>query len=292
MSLAPSAQLAAPGASSVPRTDGPGPLAAGELVAMASHELKNPLGVIRMGAQLVRERLADHPAAEPLDREVLDTVCRAAARMERLVRDLLDLAQAGGGRVPFRPAALDVAALLDEACTAARLAAAARTVTLHASCGARTPAVWADRDRVGQVLVNLVDNAVKYAPGGTAVVLRAEAVHPAARASRGVPRGAPGGDRLEADGGGRGSAVRIGVADAGPGLPPGVAARVFDAFWRGPAATAAGTQPALPGHGLGLAIAKHLTEAQGGQIGVAAAAGGGCEFWVILPGVRPSAPTG
>ena len=114
------------------------------------------------------------------------------------------------------------------------------------------------------MVTNLVENALKYAPGGP-IVLRAG------------PAGA-------------GPAVRVEVEDRGPGVPPEERARVWDTFYRGARVTAAAGP--VPGSGIGLAVVKALAQAHGGRVGVEGAAGGGARFWFELPAPGPAGAPG
>lgn len=223
-------------------------LAARERVLHAvSHDLRGPLGAVVAHAELLRDEAP--PGSEA--RERADVVREAAAHMERMIGDLLDVARLEAGHPAVDPAPVPPADLLREARRLLAPAAAAAGVPLRVAAAAALPPVRADRARVLRVLGNLVQNALAASPPGRPVRLRAERI---------------------------GDAVRFSVEDRGPGVPPEEAERVFEAFQRGRSAGRGGL-------GLGLAIARGLVEAHGGRIGVEARPGGGAAFRFTLPAV-------
>lgn len=211
------------------------------LLASVSHDLRTPLTSIKAHAQGLRE-LGDE-RAEIIEHE--------ADRLGRLVEDLLDLSRLNAGALPLRIElnAVDdlLGALLQQ--TEPALGGRAIEVTLPAD----EPLVVGRFDFVQalRVLVNLVENAAKYAPPTEAI-----AVH--------VSR--------------RGGLVAIGVADRGPGIPPAEADRIFEPFYRPP-----GVTPDTAGVGLGLAIARRLARAQEGELAYQPREGGGSLFVLTLP---------
>lgn len=220
-----------------------------EFLGFVSHELKHPLAIITGFVQLMRRRKAYDEAA-------VDAVLAQARRLERLLNDLVDTAQADNGRLALRPGRTDLAALV------AAAAAEAQAMTARHSVRAEVPneqvsGYW-DAERLGQVLQNLLGNAIKYAPDDSEIVARLE------------PR----------DGTGD---VRVSVVDQGPGVPREVLPHLFDRFYRAPPAVSNGT----PGLGLGLYISRMLVEAHEGRIW-AEPAGCGTAFRFTLPGA-PSA---
>lgn len=223
-------------------------------VADAGHELRTPLATIRGYAELHRM------GAVPVD-EVPATFGRiedAAARMGRLVQDLLDLARLDEGR-PLRREPVDVAHLLTEAAADLRALDPGRPVATQAvegaegTAGPRPLVVTGDPDRLRQVLANLVANAAQHTPAGTAVELRAS------RTSDG--------------------SVTVEVVDHGPGIAAEHAARVFERFYRVDAAR--GRESG--GSGLGMAIVAAIVAAHGGTVELAATPGGGTTVRVVLP---------
>jgi signal transduction histidine kinase len=220
-----------------------------EFVSSVSHELRTPLASIRVLGEFLRMgRVTD---AAKL-REYGETIEAESARLTRLVDDILDFSRLEGGRRPLRFEPVDLAAVVDETLRsfAGRLEREGFRVEVR-TLGA-LPRAWADRDAVGQVLANLLDNAIKYS--GAARTIEIE---------------------LAPESGG----VRLSVADRGAGIAPGEQRRIFEAFYR------AGSElvPDARGSGLGLAIVKRVVEAHGGSVGVESRPGAGSRFDVHWP---------
>lgn len=218
-----------------------------DFVANVSHELKTPLTSISGYTETL---LSDDP--EPAVRQqFLRTILSNAQRMQRLVDDQLDLARIESARWAPRPAEVDVATAARDAWAARTAAADAAGVRLevHTDPGAAT--VRIDPDALGQVLGNLFDNAIRYAPRGSAITCRSV---------------------LSGDG------VGLEVTDAGPGIPGEHLPRLFERFYR--------VDPSRSreegGTGLGLAIVKHLVEAHGGWVEAESTLGEGAtiRFWL------------
>jgi two-component system OmpR family sensor kinase len=211
----------------------------------ASHELRTPLASIRGYAELHRMGATRDPeAVERAMRRIEDE----AARMGMLVEDLLALARLDEQRERVRRP-VDVAALAADAVDDARATAPDRAIALDAEPGATA---LADPDQLGQVLANLLRNAIVHTPAGTPVEVS-------------VRRG--GGD------------VRLRVRDHGPGLPDGDPAALFDRFWR----AEGGRERGKAGAGLGLAIVAGIVAAHDGAVSAEDADGGGACFTVQLP---------
>jgi len=219
-------------------------------VANVSHELKTPLTTIRLYAELLEQgRVTD--AAKRI--EYLGTIGRETQRLARLVNNVLGFSRLEQGTKRFDVRELDLAGeinrLLDT--HAPRLAECGMSLQREVPDGPLS--VRADRDALEQILINLLDNACKYAAGGgeVSVVL-------AARSEGGA---------------------EVRVADRGPGVPPAHRTRIFDKFHRVDATLTA----AQGGAGLGLSIARQLARGQGGELRYAERAGGGAEFIFELP---------
>ncbi|HMA34843.1 MAG TPA: ATP-binding protein [Chloroflexia bacterium] len=233
------------------------------MVSDIAHELRTPLSVLQGNLQALLD------GVYPLAPAEIATLYDETRLLNRLVTDLHELAQAEAGQLRLQCQAVVVEPLVQG--VVALFGEPARTggVTLAVHAAPALPAVWADPARVRQVLTNLVGNAVRYTPAGGAITITLAA----APGPPGPARPA----RLPAA-----PMVRIEVADTGPGLSADEAGQVFGRFWRADQARARETG----GAGLGLAIARQLVEAQGGQIGVTSAVGQGSRFWFTLPPVR------
>ena len=217
-----------------------------EVLSIVSHDLKSPLATITMAASLLDDdsRSADERS------QMLKMVKRATARMDRLIRDLLEVGRLDAGHtLPVAPRCADVAPILREAVDAHEALAAAGSIALSCDVAAELPEVSADCDRILQVLSNLIGNAIKFTPPGGRIEVSARA----------------------ADG-----EVVVSVADSGPGLTADEQARIFEPYWQA-------MRTASLGAGLGLKIAKAIVEAHGGRIWIESAPGQGTTFRFALP---------
>ncbi len=179
-----------------------------------------------------------------------------ASRLSRLVNDLQELWRAEAGQLPLRPQPLEVSAVLAAAVERFAGGAAQRSVALRVDVPPDLPPVRADRERLAQVLDNLVSNALRYAPGSSEIVVAARA-------------GA--------------SEVELSVADQGPGLTEEQRELVFERFYR----VDPSRSRALGGSGVGLAIARALVELMGGRIlAESEGPGRGATFRVVLSRAR------
>jgi PAS domain S-box-containing protein len=227
-----------------------------DFLAVAAHELRTPITGLRGFAQILRRRLrrggevdvgALVDAAERIDRQ--------AGRLAALVAQLLDVSRIEAGGMTLETRTVDLSELLAEAAAAAQ----ART-DAHAVAVRRPAQLWIDADplRLEQVLANLLDNAIKYSPGGGPID---------------VELGCPGDDT-----------VRIVVADRGLGIAPEHRDRIFDRFHR------AHADPGILGMGLGLHVSKQIVELHGGRLDAEPREGGGTRFVVSLPARHPPPP--
>jgi signal transduction histidine kinase len=219
-----------------------------DFVANVSHELKTPLTVIGGFAETLRDR---DLAPEERDRFVA-MIEANTKRMQRTVDDLLDLSRYESGTWEPNVVANDVRAIVQDVFAASARAAAANDVTLTFEAAADAERVDADPTALRQIIVNLVDNAVRHANHGTVAV----------RAER-LPSGA----------------AVLTVRDTGTGIPTEHLPRIFERFYR----VDAGRARKEGGTGLGLAIVKHLVEAHGGEVRAESAAGDGTTITVVLP---------
>lgn len=224
-----------------------------ELIGSVAHELRTPLA----GLQGYAEALADGvlPPEQAAHR-----IAHEVRAMRRLVEDLSLVSRVEAGAVEIRPQPLDPAEALRQAAERFELVFAEQRVALRLDVPPRLPPVWADLERLQQVLSNLLANALRHTPSGGEVVLQAGL----------VPSG-----------------VCFSVRDTGPGIPPEHQARVFERFYR--VDSARSRQDG--GSGVGLTIAKGLVEAMGGTMGLRSEAGRGSTFWFTLPQPpHPEAP--
>ena len=225
-----------------------------ELTANVSHELRTPLTSIKGFAETL---LAGAMADADTCRRFLTIIDGEATRLMKLVGDLMDLARLESRAVSMEPAALRLDALISEALSQMRPQAERHHVALRVG-GAAPVTALADRDRILQVLTNLVDNAIKFTPEGGVVEISL-----AASAAEAV----------------------VAISDTGRGIPADDLPRVFDRFYR----VERSRSREAGGTGLGLAIARHIVEAHGGRISAASQVNAGSTFTFTLPLVRPAA---
>jgi signal transduction histidine kinase len=211
-----------------------------------SHELRTPLTAIRGHVDAMREGLTEDPAAEAASLEVVGA---AAARLERLVGDVLDLAKLDAHRFTVLREEVDMGRLLDQAYAAFGEEARRRSIDYHCDIDAR-PVILTDGDRVLQIISNLLSNAFRWTPDGGRVDLGLWAAN---------------------------GAVSVVVGDTGPGIRPEERERIFRPFFSHQHGRDGG------GTGLGLAIARELALALGGRIELDTEPGKGSRFQLILP---------
>jgi two-component system sensor histidine kinase BaeS len=213
-----------------------------------SHDLRTPLTSIRGYAEALADGTLDD--AEPEDRKRAATVIGAESRrLERLVRDLLDLSRLDSRQFSLNPRDCDAAEVVRDAAEAFRPKAGDLAITLTVERGPSVPVVL-DPERLGQIVANLVENALKYAAGNVRV-----SVGPYPPDN-----------------------IALVVVDDGPGIPSDKLARVFDRLY-----TVRETPGRSVGTGLGLAIVRELAAAMGGTASAEVAADGGTRFIVTLP---------
>jgi signal transduction histidine kinase len=216
-----------------------------DLVANVSHELKTPISALR--AHL--ENLLD--GVEQPNRETLQVMLQQSERLSRLVEQLLDLSRLESGDIPFQRQPVALPSLVSEVVSEVGVGSAGR-VAVSQDVPAGLPPLWADPERLHQVLFNLLDNAVRFTPAGGTVTVTA---------SRN-------GDRCE-----------VRVTDTGPGIPPEHLPLLFERFYRVDQARARGDG----GTGIGLAIARSIVEAHGGTIWARSEVGRGSVFGFDIP---------
>ncbi len=219
-----------------------------EVLAVVSHDLKNPLGTISLSANLLTRAA---PEGEPgvRIRRHADTIQRGAQRMDHLIRDLLDMASLREGKLTIERREHPVGQLIDEALALLEPLAVEKSLELQARVRGRDTRLLCDPHRIFQVLSNLVGNALKFTPAPGRVEVRAEP---------------------------EGFEVRFAVRDSGPGIPRDRLPHIFDPYWQA-------KETARQGTGLGLYIARGIVEAHGGRLWVESEPGQGSTFFFTLP---------
>lgn len=219
-----------------------------QLLDIVAHDLRSPLNAIALGLEVLQIRDGESPYTARIK--------TAAQRMQRLVDDLLDVSRAEHGGLELHREVHRAEALLDTMCEQFRDRAERAGIELVCECASALEAD-VDRDRVFQILANLVGNALRVTRSGGKVVLAAS-------------------ERPD-------GATRFTVTDTGPGIAPETVRELFEPYHQGAARAQRGSL------GLGLYICKHFVEAHGGQIGGESTPGVGTTFWFDIPAVRARA---
>ena len=220
-----------------------------EVLAIVSHDLRNPLSAVTLGASL----LLTSRTLSPEDREQVETMQISAERMNRLIADLLDVTRLEGGkRLPVEPASIDVTDLFNETQELFRAQASVASVSMEFHCDDKVSAVYADHHRVLQVFSNLIGNSLKFTPPGGKIEVTAKP-HP--------------------------EGVLFTIADTGPGIPKEHLHHIFTPYWQAKRAERLGA-------GLGLPIARGIVEAHGGHIWADSDSGEGTRFHFTLPAAK------
>jgi signal transduction histidine kinase/HAMP domain-containing protein len=219
-----------------------------EFFALVSHELRTPLTSIIGYLELVLDDADELPEDS---RRYLEVVERNAKRLLLLVGDMLFVAQVEAGRLSLERSAVDMATVAAQSVEAARPAAEREGVRLGLQTASLAP-VYGDAERFGQLLDNLISNAIKFTPREGSVTVRL---------------------------GHAGQRAVIEVSDTGHGILPEEQEHLFERFYRASSAT----ERAVPGAGLGLTIVKTIAEAHGGAVTVSSSPGAGATFRVELP---------
>ncbi|QUD87685.1 hybrid sensor histidine kinase/response regulator [Phenylobacterium montanum] len=222
-------------------------VAKGDFLANMSHEIRTPLTAI-IGFSGLLESTPDLPAQAEL---YVERISRSGRALLSIVNDILDFSRMEAGQVTLAPRAIDPEILARETLDLVAEQAAAKGLDLRLETSGRPGFVEADGERLQQVLLNLVTNAVKFTPRGSVTV------------------------RLERDG----ERLRLAVTDTGVGVPQAVRQRLFERFWQ----VDNSSTRLHGGTGLGLAICKSLVELMGGEIGVEGREGEGSTFWFVVP---------
>ena len=215
-------------------------------VANVSHELKGPLGVIREAMSLILDKFAGEVSEQ--QKEILSIGKRSTERLIRLVSDLLDLAHIEAGKMELEKKEINVGALVEEVLKLYGAEISKKQLILQKEIDPNAGNVVGDRDKLTEVIINLLNNAIKYTPKGSITVKLA----------------------------GNAQEVRFEIVDTGPGIPEEYFEKIFDKFERIMTEKQEGT-------GLGLPIAKDIIELHKGKLWVESEAGKGSKFIFTLP---------
>jgi len=218
-----------------------------DFISNISHELRTPLASLKALTETLQNGALSDPEAGP---RFLNRMVTEVDALTQMTQELLDLSRIESGQVALNLAPMSPAKLLSSACDRMKLQAERAGLVLRVECSDDLPDIRADQDRLEQVLVNLIHNAVKFTHPGGEVVLLAEAA---------------------------GDGIRFGVKDTGIGIPPEEVSRVFERFYR------VDKSRAGSGTGLGLSIARHIVEAHQGKIWVDSMEGRGSTFFFTIP---------
>jgi two-component system phosphate regulon sensor histidine kinase PhoR len=240
-----------------------------EFVANVSHELKTPLALIRMFGEMLQSGRVANDAKR---HEYLDIIVRESERLSSLIENVLDFARVERGRQPYDFADGSVAEAVAKAVAVYRYRAEREGIELDAAIDPDIPRMRIDERAVQLAVINLIDNALKYARGTAIVHVR-----------------------VAREDVGEGSSVVVRVVDHGPGVPAEDRERIFERFVRGSAARAAGEAP-IRGSGIGLALVKHIAESHGGRAWVESSSDdgedSGASFAIAIPIIPADGATG
>jgi PAS domain S-box-containing protein len=221
-----------------------------QVLGVVAHDLRNPLSTILLQAGALKRQ---GPEPERRSQKPREAIQGAANRMNRLIQDLLDVAVMESGQLTMHPARLSARELIVGAVDVQRPLAASSSLELRVDVDRDVPDVWGDRDRLLQVLENIIGNAFKFTEAGGCVAVGAAS---------------------------KDQEVVFSVADTGSGIAPEDLPRVFDRFWQA-------TRPGRQGAGLGLPIAKGIVDAHGGRIWVESTPGEGTTLSFTIPKAFP-----
>jgi PAS domain S-box-containing protein len=218
-----------------------------DFIGMASHELKTPITTLKGLTQLLKRGLKKQGLSEPV--LVLSKMEIQIDRLTRLVNDLLDVTKIQAGRLNYAEERLALDTLIRDIVETIQLMSPTHTLTMY---GASNSYIVGDGDRLGQVFLNLIDNAIKYSPKANKVDIHVTSSE---------------------------NAVTVSVRDYGVGIPKEHQSKIFDRFYR----VSDERMKAFPGLGMGLYISYEIVERHGGEIWVASEEGEGSTFAVSLP---------
>jgi signal transduction histidine kinase len=224
-----------------------------QFLSHVSHELRTPLTCIHQYVTLLLDGLAGPVAPNQTDH--LKSVLKSVNQLHAMIRDLLEATRAESGKLRIEPRCIDIGALIQQAVAMMRPAAAEKRIGLEVGLDPAIPLVYADPDRALEVLINLIDNAIKFTAPEGSVVVKASTV--------------------ETDP----TAVYLSVGDTGRGIPQEALPRVFERLYQDPNAVDGNRS----GLGLGLYIAREIVVRHGGRMWVASELGTGATFSFTLP---------
>ena len=227
------------------------------LLAVVSHDLKNPLNTVVMASDLINDHFAEHNPDPTLIKQTA-AIRRAAGRMDRLICDLLDLASIEAGQLAMDRHLTDAEVLLQEIVEFQAPLLAPKSLRLELDAEASELVMYCDKGRIQQVLGNLIGNAVKFTPAQGVIRVRVRD---------------------------QGSMLEWSVIDSGAGIKAEHLPHLFERFWQV-------SKAAKVGAGLGLSIAKGIVEAHGGRIRVDSTWGKGSTFSFTVPIAPPAARSG
>jgi PAS domain S-box-containing protein len=216
-------------------------------VANVSHEFKNPLNNIKESLALILEGIKG--PVDPEQKPVLELAKRNAERLIRLVTDLLDVSKIEAGKMKLKKEKVDIGPLIDEVIASNNIEISKKKLTLGKDISKSAGQVWADKDKLVEVIINLLSNAIKYTPPSGRITIKLS---------------------------GNSEEVRFEISDTGPGIAEKDFHKLFDKFERLTAERQEGT-------GLGLSIAKDIIELHKGKIWVESDLGKGTKFIFTLP---------
>jgi two-component system phosphate regulon sensor histidine kinase PhoR len=245
-----------------------------EFVANVSHELKTPLALVRMFGEMLQ---SGRVASDAKRQEYLDIIVGESERLSSLIENVLDFARVERGRQAYDFAEGCVGDAVAKAVNVYRYRAEREGIDLVTDIQADLPTARIDERAIQLAVINLIDNALKYAPGSqvVTVAVRGEALEPSRTFGGKAPR-----EPRERIGVGM---ITIRVVDRGPGVPVEDRERIFERFVRG------STARPIRGSGIGLALVKHIAESHGGRAWVEAARPQGASFAVSIPPLAPEA---
>jgi signal transduction histidine kinase len=218
-----------------------------DLISELVHELRTPLASLNTAAHLMLRP----EVSEEQRTKMVQIIHNETQRLSEMTTSFLDLARLESGRAQFQPELFDIQEILEDCCVIMKSRASEKGITLNLKIKENLPLLAADRNKIKQVILNLISNAIKYnRPGGSIAV--------EAHASR--------------------KEIAISVADTGLGIMPDAQEHLFEKFYRAP-----GSENQVQGTGLGLAICKRIVEAHHGSIEVQSVVGEGTTFTIHVP---------